>query len=1076
MFGRESILTTQGIDLLSGLYDNETQSLTTSHDKWQVAQANEILLELLQIACSAVKEPAFNASDWSAIKNIYHYVIERRLDMANSLQDRHNVFGDILYDKVWKGTLATLLKIERIACQPENGGLLFNYPVGPLSQSRTSSNLPSRTSAYSEASYLFLDNLARTRDELWREIRPLSYPAVTSLQRPWPRGLPIQYLLIPFNVNTTRAQGFTPYLSSRAAEVVLLDEALAKAKIPQDVESRDAIGSFVDDYDSALQVNVMQQPEGELRNSEILRAWNHAMTLSRGRMEKSEAIRFWRSRFQRALPSIYLSLPVVDTNCQEYPTLPAADGESQTLEWNPADDMPQEIKSRYLEVAAIDCFLARAPSDKYLHESFREPHPATLQFTPLPVWHCFAGITNTPEVQEGLIASTLLYIDSADNKASRILAKPFPTGSKIRYPALILDSDFLLRRELSSLQAIKVLKTLIGRVPSSLLLALATGILSTSTNSNNSENDVTTSPVACQLLALLTKSDRPQIAFDLILSTIIDRPDTSSWHRQFLSSALLCRLPPAHARHLSTSFAQAIERKLEEQQINNQSPNGKPKRLTAKVTTVKYLAQLLHDTQYIPTNDSLDILVSLFRKSTHRDIHIAIVESLLALLSKNTVNVTNGTTQKILEALQAVVPVAGRLNERIDLKDDYWATLRESENLPVIEDHDASPPIFQLLLGSVSYSRLPESILKSLIHTIVLPAFRSSRAYHRKWIQVFLEREQDTTDLQSLLSVSPRLTPLVAIFHAIPEHLPIEYFEEWHRLTMANITPSASLRQLNQRLREALTSDDKETFDTDAIKHWLHLYDQGTAIFNRYSLASLLRSNQLQSSPRTSVKLLPLLNKLVMEQADFLIHNHDTFHNLWPKFIASLKHGPIDRDNYHTWRKNCKPVIESIITRIECYHADPTWRDSPDRQPSFLPSIFDLRLGGLPINLGDSQAEFAQALLRLLDNLAAADKPYHHKLHRIKTEALVYHGASASVDLAYCFGEIPDSDRASTVDYMRVEMAHWLLRKNERNIRKVPELLERSERLLRQWRDSRIEEFRMRGCVGFEKVAWGNFD
>ena len=314
------------------------------------------------------------------------------------------------------------------------------------------------------------------------------------------------------------------------------------------------------------------------------------------------------------------------------------------------------------------------------------------------------------------------------------------------------------------------------------------------------------------------------------------------------------------------------------------------------------------------------------------------------------------------------------------------------------------------------------------------------------------------------------------MFQAIPEHLPIEYFEEWHRLTMANITPSSSLTQLNQRLREALRSDDKENVDTDAIKHWLHLYDEGTAIFNRYSLANLLRSNQLQLSPKSGVKLLPLLSKLVMEQADFLIHNHDTFHNLWPKFIAPLKHGPTDRDNHHTWRKNCKPVLESIIARIESYHTDPTWRDNPDRQPSFLPSIFDLRLGGLPINLGNDQAEFAQALMRLLDNLAASEKPYHHELQRIKTEALVHHGASASVDLACYFGELPDANRASTVNYMRIEMAYWILRKNEKNIRKVPELLERSERLLERWRGSKVEDFRMRGCVGFEKVAWGNFD
>ena len=412
----------------------------------------------------------------------------------------------------------------------------------------------------------------------------LTSECTTGIGRPWPRGLPFQCLVTPFILAIPDIINFTPYLSSRAVEIVYLSRDAAMATIPSDEESKAAIGCFVDSYSVALHFLAMQQPD-ETRQEEISRAWSHAMSsLARPQpslvgyvsgaatsnvntqhsdyMDEKETIRTWRAHFERALPSVNSNLPYTEEETRLYPVLPPADITNEVVEWNPQSDKPQAVKSRSLPVTAIDSMLNNPSTHSNMTHPFQEPRALTKQFTPRPVWNL-----DNPDgrKEEGLIASVLLYLDSTENKSSRILAKPFPSPTNVRYPALILDHDFLVDRDLAGVQVIQVLRVLIDRIPSSLLLDLTSGIIDSSAKSSRSETNATISTSACQLLALLTKSDRPQIATDLILRTIIDRPETSSWHRQFLSSALLCRLSRDNAHQLLISFASIIESKLKEQ-------------------------------------------------------------------------------------------------------------------------------------------------------------------------------------------------------------------------------------------------------------------------------------------------------------------------------------------------------------------------------------------------------------------------------------------------------------------------------------------------------------------------------
>ena len=1121
IYSTESLLTKEGIDLLSGINVDEYSRPTLDVDGWRVAEANEILIELFRIACSGTNEPSFYVHDWSAVKSIYGLVVGRRMELLSLFQRRVDISDKILYDAVWKGTIDTLLEVEQSGCKPENERLFFNSAAGPLSsQSRFSLFPTAGPTASSSSTYRFLDMLAQARDELWRDIRPFSHPAVVSLLRPWPRGLPIQCFNTPFDVATTKAQGLTPFISSRAVDIIFVPENYAKASLPDEEETRTAIGLYVDNYDIALQIYVKQLPEGPARDERIVRAWKHALSsladqrprsmgYRRGgfsktlqsqddqRMDEHEAMRIWRSRFEHALPGLCNDLPPLEEEAQVYPIISWAHDINEACEWDPASNQPPTTKSRPLPVTVIDCMLGAGtdPVDLLdLSKPFEEPQAKTLPFIPQRVWDTSDTRRDLTGVEEGLIASAMLYIDSTENKAARILARPFPSTDSARYPPLILESDFLLREELSCMQAIEVLRKLIDRVPSKLLLALSSGVLLTSSSAADTKGTPILSATACQLMTLFGKCDKPQVASDLVLSTIIDHPETSSWHRQFLTSTLLSRLSPSEAREMLQRFAKAIEVKLGKQ-ATSAAQDDEAQNPLVKVTTVKYLAQLLREASFVSPNDSLDILSSLLQKITHIDVRVAIVESLLAMLTEHAAIENHALTEQIMNALQTVIPIMGRLSESIDFEERHWATLEESDLLPVIEGENTNPPLFSLLLGSATDLKLPENVRRDLIRNIILPAFELCRAAHRQWIKLFLERNSASRDLDELASVPPRLTVLVAMFRSIPEMLPVEYFAEWQRWVKSNLTPDPDLTKFNQKLADECKIEDPESSapsrDAEANDHWLQLFNQGievfeqlfnqgTEVFKHFSLADLLRKERIGASSRLSNHMISLLQSLVLEQANIMLDRFERFHSCWTEFLGHLRRGLFaDGDFHRTWYNHCRPILESIIERIEFHHNQPDRWDGQKRQPSFLPSTFEIRLLLLPVFGEDDHEEFCAAVVRLTQDILDTGRPYHHDLQRIKTEALVSQGPRAQVNVACSLGKLTPSDESldsPLIDYLRMDMAHWLLRHNERTIRETAELLEKSEKLLAQWRSSRVEEFRMRGYVGFEKAAWGPFD
>lgn len=224
----------QGIDLLSGI-NVFFNGATSEVDSWRVAEANEILKELFNTACSALYEPSFHVSDWTATNEIFSRVIERRLEVTETHKARFDISDDSIYRNVWENTIITLIDVERSACMPEQARLDYHSALGPLSGFRPPLTFTAEP-RFSESSYRFFDKLAKARDELWRTVRPSQHPSAASLRRPWPKGLPIQCLTGSLPIAAAPAGGWTPYLSSLATRLVLLDMDAALSEIPSDDE------------------------------------------------------------------------------------------------------------------------------------------------------------------------------------------------------------------------------------------------------------------------------------------------------------------------------------------------------------------------------------------------------------------------------------------------------------------------------------------------------------------------------------------------------------------------------------------------------------------------------------------------------------------------------------------------------------------------------------------------------------------------------------------------------------------------------------------------------------------------
>ncbi|KAI0443180.1 hypothetical protein F4803DRAFT_516542 [Xylaria telfairii] len=481
---------------------------------------------------------------------------------------------------------------------------------------------------------------------------------------------------------------------------------------------------------------------------------------------------------------------------------------------------------------------------------------------------------------------------------------------------------------------------------------------------NNDQDEIADKieQLAYQVVAKLAHSDTPTLARDLIRRAIIEHPEASSWHRQFLSIGYMRDLPAEAAKSMLLSFATAIGEKLEEQSYvrvgDDELPKSAPPRSLIKVSTVKYLAQLLNDADFISPDAAVEVLIELFKSATHIDVRLATLDSLLSTLNAILGDSgeqwkSNPMVEKILSTLDTVVSIAGNPNERRPISEMDWAEAKEKVTIPDISENSTIPPLFSVVLnvtGGIQYPNL-KKLQAELFSRLVLPTLHRSQEQHRRWFSRFLAKHSPALGADTLPDIP--ITP--QIWQYMLSHqghlLPSTTLNEYNQYALLKLKTPTSIKNFNKELE----SDATLRNDT-SVTHWLSIF--GESEQSRSWHGGILALLKLIISPDEKAAPMADLIGAVVSQASVLLDDYEDRMEQWSYLVTALGPSRVgtvelsrqDRNRYDEdmekawgyWREATLNLAQNLIKLIEQKRTYSIDRDN------VLPSTFPLRLWCLP--------------------------------------------------------------------------------------------------------------------------------
>ncbi|OBR11172.1 hypothetical protein CH63R_06864 [Colletotrichum higginsianum IMI 349063] len=1080
--------TTEGRGLLSGI--SETSHSTARQDSDVAAGvrfANKIMLQLLETASMALREPGFQKWDWNSVIALPAAVVAQRFRLVNEFQDAWKLTDARVFDLVWKLSLELLLDAERFLLRP---GLQRLYPSCLSGLLKSSAVNDFGDFSVRAPAARFVDDLAKARDELWQAYRSREFPAVLTLGEPWPRGLPVQCLFpdeLPGFINIDRL----PYILSRIEKVVFGDPVVLLRELPRDKETRSAIGPCADSYGFALRAYINRPSDDSDKENLARKAWRHAVDdLCRTRMTIEASLRFWAEHFDGNGIKLPLDLRAEIPRRPE-PVMPPVDDPSSPTEWHPSQSnasldfqdsstVPATILDHMLENWSSWFESLGLFDDVAWKVSVEVAASGTGSF-----WNMSTLIWPVSgKGADAILASVLLTVNTTEGSDNSILKQPFPSENNTRYPALYLDQEFLetVEEDHSWLSDSRI-NRIIGSGPPELLAQVVESVLQkVEAIERNEPEGIPPIRFAMTLVKLLSYSDRPSLAFPLVRDIILNRPGDSAWHRELLHKGFFNRLQPADAKNLLGMISDGVQEKLDQQsarakEAKEQSVEPAPQRTPPiKVTTVKMLAKLLSDAPFLDVSSALDVLASLVAKAQHIDIRVAIIEALFNTLESETAS--SEVTTRILSLLeQFAVPLAASLNELRPITEADWADAEAGSQVPHVatQREQSAAPIHNLFFHldkRVGFD--PET--KRRLAEMTARLVEQSSENNQRWTQLFLKKHGFSDVPENKLPLSPVNPDVFKIFSRSPEYLDLSTFKMLRGLVLANLRPSAGLAAVTKKVER-----DPVLSDSNAGKHWLALYGRGKFTMSRYGCTDILAEMHRNITSREVVdpsERVPsdLVRKFAHQIADRLVSSGDSSYvtALFTKMTSAM----VDEkslDALKRWKVTTMPVLEQIVARITKLRT-PTWQRDPKRRPRELPSTFRLKVAMLavPPGLGLDQA-FAENVLMLTRELAKSTVSYHDDWAHLKYRALHYHKdwRPRFAHLALLFGSLDDINIESPtlIDHLRFDMAKQFA--EHAYDPKDKDVVTRLKAMLRSWAECPVEDFRNAARDTLDKLQHG---
>lgn len=420
-------------------------------------------------------------------------------------------------------------------------------------------------------------------------------------------------------------------------------------------------------------------------------------------------------------------------------------------------------------------------------------------------------------------------------------------------------------------------------------------------------------------LMRLRNSGKPALASPLILQTILDRPDASSWHRLLLSPGLLKKLRAEEAHELLLDLAKGIGEKLEEQSYvrigESEAPKHVPSQPAVKVTTVKYLAQLLNQAEFISDDAAVGVLIELFRVAQHQDIRFAALDSLLGLLDsfcRGTQDEAraNPTVRNIMAALKTVVPVAGSINERRPLQEADWTEAEATAILPDLSFLQIRqlPPLMSAVVSIATDDSRPglKKLENEFVEHLILPVLEQSQQEHTRWINMFLAKHNATAlrDDVPETPIEPQLW--VQVLRSYYLSVPKRHLADFNKYSVHRIAPTPAVKKFSASLRA-----DVELRKSPEVQHWLNTYDRGP--FNGWETQVLLMLlDPVQDLPSERGVLLDM----ILQHAKLYLEDYEKHTGAWDNLVNSLAPTSATlrtKAEYERWYNNRRCIAARVI-------------------------------------------------------------------------------------------------------------------------------------------------------------------
>jgi hypothetical protein len=924
--------------LLSGIPQPMTDHVDIASIRQRVEHANSIISGMFDTACTALGEPSFEQHNWHGTLALFHLVVKKRIDMSRKLKKSLQASDEDMYAILWDDTVKTILAIEEKANKKEYAGLQANTMRGILgNRQRSDTTLVDME----RSTCRFLEDLAKARDELWRRIRSTVSPASTSLPALLPRGLPIQHLTTPFNFDLHDLEESLPYVASRVDATLFPDPTEALQPMSSEEDTAKAIGPFVDSYEYALHLYVPECCNKVEKEKRIEKVWNYAVgPLSQGRMTNVEAHRFWYNRgldeftFQNFNENAGRDYVI-------WPKIPSTEDPTKPVLWNPFDGKPT-CKTRQLETTYLDLSLSVQSHNADMRAKFAD----TVQMK-VP-----AGGNDESSIffymGEAGIFAALMYLEALyAPQSNRMMRESFPSAKDVRFPAIRIDDDFVKSEHLNQFTAARgVRQHLYVNFPPNLLHRYACNITDALQASHKDGKGPEAGLLEAAVLSVvyLGQCDRPAWAQDLAVRTIVDRPEASSWHRQLLKPSFLRRLSASDAQACYKAFANAVFEKIKAKEERQEKTTKRIEQTQekqsadepfVKVTTVKFLTQLLQDTEFIGEDTALWVLSELLKKRTHVDVQSNVVKSLLGLLDTS----SQDGVQQILSGLESVIPLAGNINERIYVSEEDWIDAEKTGTLPEIANALETPMMTELI-GHYRQEPKDPAQLRSFIDRILLPTLAHTKQQATRWVTLFLRKH----NLKVVESDIPTLTREATYFYRLstaPKHglsyLPRDVLEDYIKGITYRIAPPPHIAALNKKL-----SSDPSLSSQPDVKAWLQLCSE-LDVVQTTSTTNLLSHLDIATKIPESVGITA---QVIRDQylhvfktalrADALLYKNKT-----EIFLAPLLKGTYLPKPW--WRTHGIPVVSEMINYVNSLRT-PGWRRYPNRHTALLPNTFPWRL------------------------------------------------------------------------------------------------------------------------------------